>query len=114
MNKIQDTTLKLLFAGIITVLGITFGFGAIVAGLVANLDITETILLTGVFGNITTAGVVYFLGYSNGRTNVANQVGNAVIHEREEELRRQVEGIEVGEDAEGNQVWVREENRKAD
>ena len=69
----KDTTVKLVFAGTMTILGILLAFGTVLVGILRGLDVPEILALGAIFSNVVTAGIVYFLGYSNGRNGATKE-----------------------------------------
>ena len=62
----NDSTLRLLFAGGLTVLALVIAGAIALTGMFQSVDVKDVVILAGIFGNVATAGLTYFVGYKNG------------------------------------------------
>lgn len=67
----KDSTIKLLFAGAVTLGGLTGDMAVIITGIVQGLDIVEIVALASIPNAALIAGMAFFFGHTNGlkRTN---------------------------------------------
>ena len=65
-KKLTNTTIRLLFAGVLAVMGVLATLTLALVGMLKGLS-TETVLaLSGPFASVTFASVTFFLGHANG------------------------------------------------
>lgn len=64
-----DSRIKLLFAGVLTVLALMLSAIVALTGIVQGWTTEQIVALSGPFSAVTVAGMTYFLGYQNGTTS---------------------------------------------
>lgn len=62
----KDSTIKLLFAGVVTLGGLTGVMTVIVTGIVQDIDIVEIVALASLPNAALIAGMAFFFGHTNG------------------------------------------------
>lgn len=62
----QNSTLKLIFAGIVTLGGLTGDMTIILAGMAYEMEIVEIVALVSIPNAALIAGMAFFFGHSNG------------------------------------------------
>lgn len=67
----KDSTIKLLFAGAVTIGGLIGMTAVVITSMVTDVDTDRTLALAALPAQALTAGLVFFLGHQNGvkRTN---------------------------------------------
>ena len=73
----KDSTLKLLFAGALTLSGLVAALVVVVTGLVKDMDVQDILLITAIFSNFTVMGAAFFFGHQNGYRNGQRSNGSS-------------------------------------
>lgn len=63
----KDSTLKLIFAGGLTLLGLVAAFGVVITGMLQERDVQEIIAVAAIFSNLMVMGAAFFFGHQNGQ-----------------------------------------------
>ena len=62
----RDSTIKLLFAGAVTLGGLSGVMAVIITGIVQEIDIVEIVALASLPNAALIAGMAFFFGHTNG------------------------------------------------
>lgn len=62
----KDSTIKLLFAGAVTMGGLAGDMTVIVSGIISDLSIVDIVALSSIPNAALIAGMAFFFGHSNG------------------------------------------------
>ena len=68
----KDTTVKLLFAGLIGMLALIAALSVVITGMVLGMSTEAIIALAAVFSTPGIASITFFFGHTNGKKDALN------------------------------------------